>query len=82
VEHPGPKNLSPSLIAFYRAGHAHAGVLMLLAWFLQIAVDYAAMPSSLVWLVRVGAIAAALLVSGGFFALLTCVHCAAWPIPA
>jgi|SRR6516225_7832811 hypothetical protein len=65
---PGPKNLSPSQIAFYRAGHAHAGVLTLLALFLQIAADYAVMPSPLVWSVRVGAVAASLLVSGGFFA--------------
>ena len=36
---------------------------------LQIAVDYAAFPSSLVWPVRVGAIAASILVSGGFFAV-------------
>ena len=66
---PGPKDLSPSQIAFYRAGHAHAGVLTLLTLFLQIAVDYAAMANWLVWPVRVGAIVAALLVSGGFFAL-------------
>jgi hypothetical protein len=54
-------------IAFYRAGHAHAGVLTLLAILLQIAVDYAAIPGLLVWPVRVGAIAASILVSGGFF---------------
>jgi hypothetical protein len=66
---PGPKNLSASQIAFYRAGHAHAGVLTLLALFLQVAVDSAAIPSSLIWPVRVGAIAAAILVSGGFFAV-------------
>ena len=65
---PGPRNLTSSQIAFYRAGHAHAGVLTLLALFLQIAVDYAAMPNQLIWPVRVGAVAAALLVSGGFFA--------------
>jgi len=65
---PGPKNLTSSQIAFYRAGHAHAGVLTLLALFLQIAVDYAALPNRLIWPVRVGAVAAALLVSGGFFA--------------
>jgi len=65
---PGPKNLSPSQVAFYRAGHAHAGVLTLLALFLQIGMDYAAVPQALVWPVRVGAVAAALLVSGGFFA--------------
>lgn len=66
---PGPKNLSPSQVAFYRAGHAHAGVLTLLALFVQIAVDYAAIPQWLVWPVRIGAVAAALLVSGGFFAV-------------
>lgn len=66
---PGPKNLTPSQVAFYRAGHAHAGVLTLLALFLQIAIDDAALPTSLVWPLRVAAIAAALLVSGGFFAI-------------
>jgi hypothetical protein len=65
---PGPKDLTSSQIAFYRAGHAHAGVLTLLALFLQIALDYVALPNWLVWLVLVGAVAAALLVSGGFFA--------------
>jgi hypothetical protein len=65
---PGPENLSASQIAFYRAGHAHAGVLTLLALFVQIAVDYAALPRGLVWPVRIGAIAASILVSGGFFA--------------
>ena len=64
---PGPKNLSPTQISFYRAGHAHAGVLTLLALFLQIGADYAALPQVVVWPVRIGAVAAALLVSGGFF---------------
>src|SRR5205823_11080601 len=58
---PAPKNLSPSQVAFYRAGHAHAGVLTLLALFLQIGADYAVIPHSLVWPIRIGAIAAALL---------------------
>ena len=66
---PAPKNLSATQIAFYRAGHAHAGVLTLLALFLQTAIDYAAIPSGLVWPLRIGAIAAALLVSGGFFVI-------------
>jgi hypothetical protein len=33
MESPGPTNLSAGQIAFYRAGHAHAGVLTLLACF-------------------------------------------------
>jgi hypothetical protein len=66
---PGPKNLSGAQIALYRAGHAHAGVLTLLALFIQIAADYAVLPSSLLWSLRIGAIAASILVSGGFFAM-------------
>jgi hypothetical protein len=66
---PGPTNLSPSQVAFYRAGHAHAGVLTLLALFLQIGLDFAAIPHVLVWPARVAAVAAALLVAGGFFAV-------------
>ena len=66
---PGPAKLSGSQIAFYRAGHAHAGVLTLLALFLQLAVDSASLPLFLVWPIRAGAIAAAILVSGGFFAV-------------
>jgi hypothetical protein len=66
---PGPPNLTPSQISFYRAGHAHAGVLTLLAVFLQLALDNATLPISLVWPIRVSAFAAAILVSGGFFAV-------------
>jgi hypothetical protein len=66
---PAPKSLSPSQLVFYRAGHAHAGVLTLLALFLQIALDFAVIPAALVWPARIGAVAAALLVSGGFFAV-------------
>jgi hypothetical protein len=66
---PAPTNLSPMQVAFYRAGHAHAGVLTLLALFLQIAIDYAVLPHWSIWPVRIGAILAALLVSAGFFAV-------------
>ena len=66
---PTPKNLSPVQVAFYRAGHAHAGVLTLLALLLQISIDYAAIPQLLVWPVRIGAVLAGLFVSGGFFGI-------------
>ena len=56
-------------VTFYRAGHAHAGVLVLLALFLQIALDHASLPFSLVRPLRVAAVAGPLLVSGGFFGL-------------
>jgi len=65
---PAPDSLSSSQVTFYRAGHAHAGVLAILSLFLQVAIDYAALPQSLVWPAPLGALAAALLVSGGFFA--------------
>ena len=72
---PGPKGLSESQIAFYRAGHAHAGVLTLLALFLQIALDHAAIPPPLVWPARVAAIVGSILVSVDFSQLPTCGHC-------
>jgi len=65
----GPRGLTPDQVSFYRAGHAHAGVLTLLALLMQIVLDHAALSPGLVWSVRIGAIAAALCVSGGFFAV-------------
>ena len=56
---PAPKNLSPSQMTFYRAGHAHAGVLTLLALFLQIALDSATLPLAPILPARSGAVAAA-----------------------
>jgi hypothetical protein len=64
---PAPNKLSTSQIAFYRAGHAHAGVLTILSLFLQIAIDNATIPFPVVWPARLGALSAALLVSAGFF---------------
>jgi hypothetical protein len=61
---PVTKNLSPEQITFYRAGHAHAGVLTILSLFLQVAFEYAAVPDRLMWPLRIGALAAALLVAG------------------
>lgn len=66
---PGPKNLSATQIALYRAGHAHAGVLTLLALLLRIFLDYAALPASWISSLRIAAIAASILVSGGFFSI-------------
>jgi hypothetical protein len=63
---PAPQNLDPVQQAFYRAGHAHAGVVLILSLILQILVDHARL-GSLSWPVRIAAPGAALLVSGGFF---------------
>ena len=65
----GPPNLTPEQVSFYRAGHAHAGVLTLLALVMQLLLDHAVLPLELIWIVRIGVIAAALCVSGGFFAV-------------
>src|ERR1700736_6123512 len=53
--------------SMFRAGHAHAGVLVILALVAQIFMDQASLPETLAWAVRIGFVLAALLVSGGFF---------------
>ena len=52
---------------FFRAGHAHAGVIVLLSLICQLLADAAVLPSPLVWLVRIGVPLSALLISAGFF---------------
>lgn len=54
--------------SMFRAGHAHAGVLVLLALVAQIFVQYTQLSTLWRWLVRVSFPVAAILVSGGFFA--------------
>jgi hypothetical protein len=53
--------------SMFRAGHAHAGVLVILALVGQILVDQTRLPETVGWAVRIGFVLAALLVSGGFF---------------
>src|SRR5216683_1106597 len=52
---------------FFRAGHAHAGVIVLLSLICQILADAAVLPSPMLWLVRIGVPLAAILISSGFF---------------
>jgi len=52
---------------FFRAGHAHAGVIVILSLLSQIFVDAAVLPEPLQWLVRIGVPASAILISAGFF---------------
>jgi hypothetical protein len=52
---------------FFRAGHAHACVIVILSLVCQILADSAALPSPLVWFVRVGVPLSAILISAGFF---------------
>ena len=52
---------------FFRAGHAHAGVIVLLSLICQILADSAMLPVSFRWFVRIGVPFAAVLISAGFF---------------
>jgi len=52
---------------FFRAGHAHAGVIVILSLICQILADAAALPSPLLWFVRIGVPLSAILISMGFF---------------
>lgn len=63
---PGMKP-SPLQTSFFRAGHAHAGVLVILSLICQIFVEYAALGSGFAWLVRIGVPLAAILIPLGFF---------------
>jgi hypothetical protein len=52
---------------FFRAGHAHAGVIVILSLVCQILADVAVLPPALVWFVRIGVPLSAILISAGFF---------------
>jgi len=53
--------------SMFRAGHAHAGVLVILALVALIYGDQAGLSVPVAWAVRIGFAAAPVLVSGGFF---------------
>ena len=52
---------------FFRAGHAHAGVIVILSLVCQILADAAVLPTPMLWFVRIGVPLAAILISSGFF---------------
>lgn len=53
--------------SMFRAGHAHAGVLLILGLVAQVLADHVELPETAVWGVRIGFFLAPLLISGGFF---------------
>jgi hypothetical protein len=63
----GRAEVTPFQEKFARAGHAHAGVLLLLALACQPFVDASGLDGPLGWLARSGVAVAALLMPGGFF---------------
>ena len=54
---------------YFRAGHAHAGVLVILSLVIQVLLDHALLPPDWLWVTRVAAPVAAILVAGGFFGI-------------
>jgi hypothetical protein len=51
----------------FRAGHAHAGVIVILSLVCQVLLDEASLGPTLKWCARIGAPLAAVLISAGFF---------------
>jgi len=63
----GTEGITETQRDYFRAGHAHAGVLVLLGIVGQLFLDRSQLNSVVVWVLRIGFIAAPLLISGGFF---------------
>lgn len=63
----GAAEVTPFQEKFARAGHAHAGVLLVLALLCQVLADSTSQTGALDWLSRSGAAVSALLMPGGFF---------------
>jgi ABC-type Fe3+ transport system permease subunit len=63
----GTENFTSEQRDYFRAGHAHAGVLVLLAIIAQLILDSSRFNDSITWALRIGLFAAPLLISGGFF---------------
>ena len=63
----GREDLTPFQESFARAGHAHAGVLLILALVCQPFVDATDLSGPWAWVARSGVAVSALLMPGGFF---------------
>jgi hypothetical protein len=66
---PGNLALDQTQWALFRAGHAHAGVWVVLSLVMQVLLDSAVLSSKSRWLARIAAPVAAVGISGGFFGL-------------
>lgn len=63
----GTEKITPEQRDYFRAGHAHAGVLVLLAIIGQIVLDDSRLSETVNWAIRLGLFISPLLISGGFF---------------
>ena len=64
---PGGLTLSETQAALWRAGHAHAGVWLILSLIIQVLLDSTRLSRALQWLARISAPLGAVSVSAGFF---------------
>ena len=67
----GRQAATPLQTSFFRAGHAHAGVFLVLGLVTQILVDATTLTGPAEWVARSFVPAAALLLPGGFFLSVT-----------
>ncbi|MGO9931174.1 MAG: hypothetical protein ACLPV8_05110 [Steroidobacteraceae bacterium] len=65
----GHASLNETQMALFRAGHAHAGVWLVLSLVVQVLLDSAKLSASLKWLARIAAPVGTIALSGGFFGL-------------
>ena len=61
------EGVTPFQIGFARAGHAHAGVLLILGLLCQVYADHTSLDGIADWLARSGVPVAAILMPAGFF---------------
>ena len=66
---PAGLSLDERQWALWRAGHAHAGVWVILSLVMQVLIDGARLSHATAWLARISAPFGAIAVSGGFFGL-------------
>lgn len=63
----GTENITAVQRDYFRAGHAHAGVLVLLAIVGQLVLDASYFADWAVWILRIGLFISPMLISAGFF---------------
>ncbi|MFM7080439.1 MAG: hypothetical protein ACKO97_03740 [Actinomycetota bacterium] len=63
----GTEKITAEQNSYFRAGHAHAGVLVTLSIIGQLVLDQSRLGDGLVWAIRIALFVAPLLISGGFF---------------
>lgn len=63
----GTEKITAEQNSYFRAGHAHAGVLVTLSIIGQLVLDQSRLGEGVVWATRIALFVAPLLISGGFF---------------